>query len=216
MRMTIACPRCGANLNDADVNVATDIGACKACGNVFKLSEAVGGVPAVPIDSLSPPPGAWFTRTADGFELGATTRSYAAFFLVPFMCLWSGGSLGGIYGTQLAKGQFDLAQSLFGIPFLLGSIIFWGAALMSVFGKNTLTVSGDNAVTFSGVGPIGWHKRFAWSSVRSVVEESYRSGRNSLQTALFLQGETRIKFAGGISQARRYYLLQALRSSIPR
>jgi hypothetical protein len=215
MRMTIACPSCGANLTDADVNVATDVGACKSCGNVFKLSEAVGSAPAVPFDSLSAPPGTWFIRTADGFDMGATTRSYQALFLVPFTCIWSGFSIGGIYGTQLISGKLVLSQSLFGIPFLLGSLLLWWGVLMSIFGRNTLTASGDNATIFSGVGPIGWRKRFAWSGVRSVVEETYRTGRRGgSQTSLFLQGETKVKFAAGISDARRYYLLQALRSMI--
>ncbi len=209
--MAIACPRCGKSLADTDVNVGTDVGACKACGNVFRLSEAMSAALVLAPDELTTPPGAWFTRGPDGFELGATTRSYQALFLVPFMCVWSGLSLGGIYGTQLHRGRFELATSLFGIPFLLGSLFFWSVALMSIAGKTTLTVRGDVAETFVGVGPIGWRKRFAWSGVRSVVEETRSAGRNGTQTSLFLQGETRVSFASGISGARRSYLLQLLR-----
>jgi len=33
-------------------------------------------------------------------------------------------SLGGIYGSQIMKGKFVLGQSLFGIPFLLGTLVF--------------------------------------------------------------------------------------------
>ena len=54
----------------------------------------------------------------DTVSLGATTRSPIAFFLVPFMCVWSGGSLGGVYGSQVLNGEFDLGISLFGIPFI--------------------------------------------------------------------------------------------------
>jgi hypothetical protein len=144
---------------------------------VFKLSEAVGGAPAVALENLTAPAGAWFNRTADGFELGATTRSLQAFILVPFACVWSGFSLGGIYGTQLMSGKFVLFQSLFGIPFLLGSIFLWGGTLLSIFGKTTLTVRGDDAVTFIGIGAFGWVKRFAWSGVRSVVEETRSMNR---------------------------------------
>ena len=43
----------------------------------------------------------------DGFRLTLSTRSCIAFFLVPFTLFWAGGSLGGIYGTQIAKGEFN-------------------------------------------------------------------------------------------------------------
>ena len=45
------------------------------------------------------------------------------FFFLPFTAIWSGGSMIGIYGTQFWKCEFDLGQSLFGIPFLLGTIV---------------------------------------------------------------------------------------------
>lgn len=61
----------------------------------------------------------------NGFEISATTESPIAFFLVPFMLVWSGGSLGGIYGTQIANGHFNLFLSLFGIPFCNGDNIIW-------------------------------------------------------------------------------------------
>ena len=85
---------------------------------------------------------------------------------------------------------------------------------MTIFGKTTLTVSGDQAVAFTGVGSLGWRNRFAWSGVRSVVEETRPSGRNGTTTSITLVGETRVRFASGVSQARRYYLLHALRSVV--
>ena len=63
-----------------------------------------------------------------------------AFFLVPFMCVWSGGSLGGIYGSQFFQSKFDLSMSLFGIPFVLGTLLFGSFALMTVCGKVVVSI----------------------------------------------------------------------------
>ena len=131
--MQLNCPSCHAKIETDDINVSTDVALCRACGNTFRPSEMLGGgvasflrslvpLPPGPMDLNSSPSGAWYTPLADGFAAGATTRSWIALFIVPFTCVWSGGSMFGIYGTQLIKGHFSLGSSLFGIPFLIGSV----------------------------------------------------------------------------------------------
>jgi hypothetical protein len=61
-----------------------------------------------PVDLDDPPRGAWYQVEFNGFVVGATTRHPIPLFLVPFMCVWSGGSLGGIYGSEFVHGTFDL------------------------------------------------------------------------------------------------------------
>jgi hypothetical protein len=148
-----------------------------------------------------------------GFELGSTTRSAIAFFLVPFMCIWSGGSLGGIYGTQIYQHKFNLFMSLFGIPFFLGSIIFWSLALMATFGRTVIKVNGDQGTIFTGVGPVGWMRKFKWSGIREVSEGLGNYRRNGqYQQQIVLEGDTRLTFGSGLRQDRRYFMLNALRS----
>ena len=115
-------------------------------GEVFRLSSLVQATASGPVDLNEPPPGAWYQEDFDGFVVGATTRHPIAFILVPFMCVWSGFSLGGIYGSQIAQGRFNLFESLFGIPFIIGTLIFGSMALMSVCGKVIVRVrdSGGN------------------------------------------------------------------------
>jgi hypothetical protein len=213
--MLVHCPQCGATIPTADVNVTTDVAACRRCDAVFKLSELATAAPAVPLDN--PPPGAWYEALPTGFRAGATTRSPIAFFLVPFMLVWSGGSLGGIYGKQIANGQFNPFESLFGIPFLLGSILFWTFALMAIAGKCELRVDGDDAELFVGIGALGWRRRFKWSAIRAVTEAATTTRYPGNQgTALALEGATRIKFASNVAEARRYFLLNALRHHLTR
>ena len=109
--------------------------------------------------------------------VGATTRSVSAFFLVPFMLVWSGFSLGGIYGTHIVKGKFDPMMSLFGIPFVLGSVLFWSLALMAIAGKVEVRIRGEEGTIFTGLGVLGWTRRFRVTEVsRACVKRAVASG----------------------------------------
>src|SRR4051812_39865012 len=130
--MKLNCPVCHTFIPVSQINVQADVAACAKCNEVFAVSDLVAeGQGDIECDLASPPQGAWFLDEGFAWTLGATTRSGLAFFLVPFMCVWSGFSLVGIYGTQIAAGEFRLAQSLFGIPFLLGTIFMGAGAIMS-------------------------------------------------------------------------------------
>jgi hypothetical protein len=212
--MTIHCPRCGHEVPASQVNVATDVGACRSCDNVFSLSSLVKQDAAPP---LTPPGGTWFDERLSGFEVGATTRSPMAFFMVPFMCIWSAGSLGVIYGRQITTGQFSLAMSLFGLPFLVGALLFWSITLMNVAGKIRLRVDGDLAELFIGVGGLGWRRRFPWSDIERVNElgtsTRYPGSRGM---AIALEGKRRVALGGGLSSERRYFVVQTLRRKLHR
>src|SRR5688572_9565934 len=112
--MKVVCPKCRSTIVPGQINVTRDLALRLRCNEVFELSTLVEEVECEAL--LTPgeqPNGTWFNPSFDGFTLGATTRSAAAFFLVPFTCVWSGGSMGGIYGTQIFSGRFDLGTSLF-------------------------------------------------------------------------------------------------------
>jgi hypothetical protein len=85
------------------------------------------------------------------------------FFLIPFTALWSGGSMFGIYGTQIQKGKFDLGTSLFGIPFLLGTIILLGIIIFLLFGKWVITMNQGEGIVFVGIYSIGWKRHFSYN-----------------------------------------------------
>ena len=106
----------------------------------------------------------------------ATTGSSEAWFLVPFMLIWSGFAFGGIYGSQWQKGKFDLLESLFGIPFVIASFLFGSRAIMTAGGHVVVRRSGNEGSIFQGVGPFGWTQRFRWSDVESVTEAEASHG----------------------------------------
>jgi len=214
--MRVFCPKCQREIASAAVNVAADVAFCRPCNEAFELSELVDDVEqaseaAPPPEMLVPPRGAWFDKDLEGFTVGATTRSCAALFLVPFTCVWAGGSLGGIYGSQIAKGQFEPLLCLFGIPFLLGSLLLCAFTLMTVAGKLTVTVRRGEGVVFVGVGPLGWRKRFNPSEVRRVREEVRRGSKGSTTRSIVLEGTERIELGSMLSEERQRFVLQVLR-----
>ena len=210
--MRVECPACKQAIPADSINVAKDVAMCPACHEAFVLSELVAQGRETDLELGEPPSGTWFRAEANGWELGGTTRHPIAFFLVPFMCVWSGGSLGGIYGSQIVQGKFNLLMSLFGLPFVAGTVLFGSLMLMTIVGKVVIRVEDGDGVIFTGVGALGWRRRFRWDDVNRVEEivTSYQSPGNSGRM-LALEGKTRLTFGSMLNQGRRYFFLQVLR-----
>ena len=136
------CPECGAELPFADVNVASDVALCRKCGRSGSFLKS-SSVPQMTDEELArPPKGIRLQREfGDALSIVARPKRTALFFLVPFTAIWSGVSIVGIYVVPLAKGQFEWASSLFGLPFLLGTAALMLVILYQLFGKTTVTLS---------------------------------------------------------------------------
>ncbi len=211
--MKVSCPTCKTVLGASALNVATDVAACPNCNEVFAISSILSaGHDIDDFDIHQPPSGASFHDTETGWQITASTRSSIAFFLVPFMCVWSGFSLGGIYGSQIVSGKFDLTASLFGIPFVLGTFLLGSIAAMSVFGRLVVSTDRNDGRVFAGVGPFGWTRRFDWMSITAVEEDHlgyHHPGSNG--RAISLIGQSRLKCGSMLTDARRFYVLKSLR-----
>lgn len=212
--MKIECPKCKHEVDTTDINVAADIAHCKKCNEVFSLSELLNKDVIKSFDLTNPPSGSWFKRLPQGFQVGVSTKSFAAFFIIPFMVVWSGASLGGIYGSQIISGKFDPFMSFFGIPFLLGSVIFWAIGLMFIFGKVTVTVEQNNCTIFTGIGSIGWSRYCKWNEISSVYDYVSTTSRNNRSSTIVLEGKKRVSFGSLVKSERKYFMIQALRKML--
>jgi hypothetical protein len=227
--MQITCPTCRAKIATDDINVSTDVALCRSCGNTFHISEILGGTssilaslvksvvpPSGPVDLNSPPSGAWYRPEADGFTAGASTRSWSALFLVPFTCVWAGGSMFGIYGTQIIKGHFNLPMSLFGLPFLIGSCFLVSFCAMMTLGKVSVSVHGDRLAVFTGIGPFGITRTASLSEFKTISEDFASGAMNNNRTSrvIRLEGSRSMAFGSMLSTERRYFLLAALRTAL--
>jgi hypothetical protein len=100
------------------------------------------------------------------------------------MLVWSGGSLGGIYGMQIKSGQFSWIATLFGLPFLAGSVFLFGITFMATFGRVIIESGQDGRLRIrkGGLG-LYWTKSAPWLDVVSAeVEESTSRRKGGYQT----------------------------------
>ncbi len=209
------CPECHAAILEDDINVGTDIAKCDSCGQVFRISDQIGDDDndRGPRDTtdLVAPSGTKFVRTSNGFVLSASTRSKIAWFLVPFSAVWIGGSMGGIYGAQIVSGQLDPTLSLFGVPFVIGSMVLGAFTAMKIVGKVVNSAEGYDGSIFTGVGGYGWKRNFSWSDVDRVREDvGSMMGQNAHHQVIRLEGRRRISFGFMLSDEKRYFLLKTL------
>ena len=104
------------------------------------------------------------------FRVAATTFGLEFLFLLPFAGAFGYFSLGWLYWEQWTTKQFLLGRSLFGLPFLFGTLTVGWQGLMRLGGRVVVKSEGDEASVFEGLGPIGRTKRFRWSEVGQVKE----------------------------------------------
>lgn len=202
--MEFFCPDCGLPIETADLAPADGVAVCRFCEKPHALAACQAALPFEHRNILpeaAPPKGVKVEETMDGFRLTLSTRSCIAFFLVPFTLFWAGGSLGGIYGTQIAKGKFELVQSLFGLPFLAGSVFLVAFTVMAVAGRCVVELAGGRLTVRTGALGVYRRRSVAWADVLSCrLTETSRRGRNAYSTTyqveVVVEGDKPLAFAG--------------------
>lgn len=173
-------------IETADLAPAQGLAVCRFCEKSHPLAACQEAIPFERRNitpELTLPKGVKVEETMDGFRLVLSMRSCVAFFLVPFTLFWAGGSLGGFYGTQIAKGEFNLWMSLFGLPFLAGSVFLIAITVMAVAGRTVVELAAGKLSIRTGALGIYRTKSAAWDDVLSCrLREPSRRGRNSYTT----------------------------------
>jgi len=222
--MEFHCPECGLPIETADLAPAQGLAVCRFCEKPFPLAACQAAVPFAQrniVPELTPPKGVDVVETMDGFRLTLSSRSCIAFFLVPFTLFWAGGSLGGIYGTQIAKGKFELLQSLFGLPFLVGSVFLIAVTAMAVAGRSVVELAGGRLNLRTGALGIYRTKSADWRDVRGCrLTEVTRRGRSSYSTSYQLEvaveGAEPLRFGVGAERETMLWVTRFLAGRIQR
>ena len=222
--MEFHCPECGLPIETADLAPAQGLAVCRFCERPFPLAACQAAVPFAQrniVPELTPPKGVDVVETMDGFRLTLSSRSCIAFFLVPFTLFWAGGSLGGIYGTQIAKGKIELLQSLFGLPFLVGSVFLIAVTAMAVAGRSVVELAGGRLNLRTGALGIYRTKSADWRDVRGCrLTEVTRRGRSSYSTSYQLEvaveGAEPLRFGVGAERETMLWVTRFLAGRIQR
>lgn len=216
MGETYRCRHCGATIDLADTNVATDIALCRACGKSMPFSSIAEESELAAVDLSSPPKG---VRVASdlirGIDITYRKLSPVLFFLIPFTALWSGISLAGIYGQQIVKGKFDPQLSLAGVPFLVGTVVLVSVIAFLLFGCRRINVGRGTCEVFMGIGPLGWRRTITLAPDTSVLLEasSVRVNNVRQRDIVVTTGDRRIKFGAMMPEHVRVFIAAVLQKA---
>lgn len=213
------CPGCGKLISLDDINVAKDVALCRGCGKVWSFALITSEAELSGVDFQNPPKSVRVEQDLQGgIKIIYRRISPMLLFLIPFTAVWSGLSLVGIYGTQIRKGEFDLSQSLFGLPFLLGSLVLFAIILFGLFGRWKITMRRREGNCFVGVGPFGWQRNFSFGpDARVSLEMSNYRVNNQPQEAITIQenGRKVISFGATIgSRDVKVFIAAAMNRAI--
>ena len=236
------CPKCGKVIPSEDINVANDIAYCRACHLSHQLSALTKGAEVDgDIDLNHPPAGAWYTSDGMGPVIGATHRSLGtAVGALAFSLFWNGIvsifvllALGGtlrnlgiplprwfpapnMNGAPMSVGM-TIFLWLFLTPFILVGLVMICTFLSSLCGKTEIRINNANGVVFTGMGSLGYRRRFDASAVRDVriQDRQWRSSNGSPQQKTCIVIETRegkqVKLGTLLSPERRKFVAGAVR-----
>ena len=211
------CRSCGALIALADVNVASDLALCRTCGKTMAFSEIVPVPGMGEVDLQRPPKGVRIEESPiRGRSILYRKLSPALIFLIPFTAVWSGGSMFGLYGTQLREGHFDLFRSLFGLPFLLGTVVLVSVVLFLLLGCWRIGYSRGVLAVALEIGPISYTRRLNCDrSARVSLQTSswQRNGAPMRVIQVECQGQT-LKFGSALPDEAKAFITEAVRRSL--
>ena len=211
------CLHCGQPLDLQDTNVATDVALCRACGRSMPFSAVSGTDELAAIDLAQPPRGVKVGHSLiSGIEVTYRRFNPTVLFLIPFTLLWSGVSIGGIYGSQFAKGEFDPGTSLAGLPFLIGTVVLLSVITYMLFGHWRISIDRGTARIFNGVGPVGRHREItlAPGTVVRVAPSNLRINRQQRQEIQVTTEGRTVKFGAGLPDDVRDFFAALLGKAI--
>lgn len=101
---------------------------------------------------------------------------------------------------------------IFLIPFVLIGIGTAIAALMGFVGKLELTIRGNDVTLFTGIGPLGWKRRFSADAIRDIrITETPAKHDSTPTKQIEIRTDTTIAFGTLLTEPRRRWLAGVLR-----
>lgn len=240
---TPVCSKCRRTIPPDEINVANDVAYCRDCNISYRLSELTfGGDLSANLDLNHPPKGAWFVNDGGGTVIGATNRSLGtAFGLLFFALFWNGivsifvlcaisGTLHILHVPQpdwfpapkMNGGDMGVGMVLFLwvflTPFITVGLFVAGSCLNCLFGRTEVRVTGAQGTVFTGIGSLGWRRRFDASQVKDtrILQTTNSKGQDAFNLLIETREGKQIKFGSMLSNERRQFVLGALQKTLLR
>jgi len=240
--VTPTCSRCGRAIPSDDVNVANDIAYCRVCNLAHPLSGLTQGTGLDSnLDLSNPPSGAWYRSDGAGLVIGATHRSLGAAVGALAVALFWNGIVSVFVLLALASTLRNLDVQLPGwlpapamndssmgagmtiflwlflTPFIFIGLTLIGTFLSSLAGRTEVRLTGAEGVVFTGIGALGYRRRFDASSVKEVRLEDIqwrgRHGQRRSKTGILIETSDgkQVRLGSMLAPERRKFVAGALR-----
>ncbi len=209
-----SCPECSARIMPENFNVSTDYAYCASCKKIFRFSEVItGNTKFYPLDKM--PSRMKVREDFDYYSVYAPYPKLILLFLVPFTAVWSGFSMGGLYIQPLLQGKLPWGQFLFGIPFLIGTVVLLSIIIASLGGVKVIIDGEGRGIIRSGFSFLAWKKRFDINDV-SEIDVTVKHGNETKSELLDmkLKSGSKISFGTGLRSDDLHYMKALLSSRI--
>lgn len=244
---TPRCPTCSKAILSDDVNVAKDVAYCRSCNLAHSLSALIHTSELTSGINLDrPPPGVRYDLHEGHITVSATHRSLAAAAgTLAIALFWNGivsvfvllAIAGTLRNLNIPMPTWFPTPDMNGSPMSLGMTLFlWifltpfivigsamiGAFFLSVGGRTEVRADPTGGTVFTGVGPLGYRRRFMPSQVSDVRIEDrmWRDSDGDRQQKTCVVIETQegklIRFGSMLSNERRRFLAALLRKFLLR
>lgn len=214
------CPICKGKIDLNDINMQSNLALCRSCGEASDFLLLTDSDPQLS-SAITPPRGVRIeTDMLKGTLIRYKKISKAILFLLPFTCLWGGGSMWGIYIAPYIQGSKppEVQEMLFGLPFLIGTIVLLCVNLFMLFGKTEIRMNRRDGNLFIGVGVIGWRKKFTYQSDTTVSLKYAGRSKNDVPQKAIVIGtpEGEVKFGSFMPEKYKVYIAQKIQETIRR
>ncbi len=243
--MIPTCPKCSSPIQGDDVNASTDIAFCRSCNVAHKLSVIIrSGELMVGLDLNKPPKGVCCntfgtstTVVASHRALGAALGSLAVALFwngitSTFVLLALASTLKNMNvtvpewfpapemnGSMMGVGM-TLFLWLFLTPFIVIGMGMLGAFLMALGGKTEVHVDRGGSYVFTGIGFLGYRRRFSAADVLDVRIDDVRwrdsDGDSRRKTHVVIETRTGkvIRLGSMLTEERRKFVAAFLRRTL--
>ena len=244
---TPRCSKCGRVIQGDDINVVSDIAYCRSCNLTHKLSALVNNSNLMDgIDFDRPPRGIQYDRMGDKLVLCASLRSIGpAAGALAIALFWNGiVSVFVLIATastlthlgiqppewfpapEMEDGPMSLGMTIFMwiflSPFIAIGATMIGAFFLSAGGKTEIRLDQSEGTVFTGIGPLGFRRRFLTSKVSDVRidDRQWRDSDGDRQRkvciAIEMHGGKVIRFGASLSEERRKFVAGVLTKTLIR
>lgn len=205
---------------------------CRGCGVLLSLAEVMEQQ-ALEAVLTSPPWGCRIDDSAGVFEVRVAVHSVGraagaiiasvfwngitgVFVMIAIGATWQ-NLIGALPSWFPAPANLNMPLGgvlflwLFLTPFIsIGLLLIW-TALLSMMGTLVVTINGQEGRVFTGVGWVGWTRRFDASAVRSVKlgETSYQENGRT-KSVIVIDANRKVKFGTVMEDEQRRWTIAVL------